>query len=82
MKNFRVYLSLLISAVGLILAVTDWFKLRPQKKIEAKQPVRNPNGNVDSLAKAREAKAEKARRMDMLDHFVDLEELTHEKKEL
>lgn len=82
MKKARVYFSIIISTIALILAVTDWLKLRPQKKIEAKQAVRNPNGNIDSLAKAREAKAEKAKAIEMLDHFVDLEELTNEKKEL
>lgn len=76
MKKARIYFSLLVSAIALILAILDWLNIQPKKEEGTKQAVRNPKGNIDSLEKAREAKAEKAKKMDSIDHFIDLEQLT------
>ena len=60
--------------MALAFALIDWFKNQPAKKTAGspvKNEPRNPKGNVESLAKAREAKRMKAEQ----NHFLDFDDL-------
>ena len=79
MKKARIYISIAFAGISLLLAIFDLLALpKREKPTKAKSPARNPTGNIDSLAKARAVKAQKAKEREeelANESFRDLEEL-------